>query len=334
MNGIFLGVDAGGTKTHYVLHDGSGELLDFYAGGPGNHEYHEDAFAGVRRELEGSIHALLSRNHLTYDDITYAALGMSGCDMPEQHKILTDIAEEIGLQRFVLNNDAFLGIKAGTSKGYGLCSINGTGTIAAGVDVDGKQLQVGGLGFFGGDEAGGTHLGQMVFRKVYDHVYRMGPATELTPRLFAAMGLKSEEELASLWLKDLLNCADKSKVDTLCRLLFDVAEEGDAVACELLVHTGDILAHTVGGVVNHLRWPENEKLEVVLIGSVHLKARCPLVRETFEKRLMELTGREFDFVALSAAPAAGAVLWAMEEALGEPPTAQVRARIMESLKGR
>jgi len=334
MKEIFLGVDAGGTKTHYALHDGSGAPIDFLAGGAGNHEYLEDAFEGVRRELAGSIGTLLARNGLNYEDITCAALGMSGCDMPEQRQILTDIASDIGLKRFVLNNDAFLGIKAGTQKGYGLCSINGTGTIAAGIDIRGQQLQVGGLGFFGGDEAGGTHLGQMVFRKVYDHVFRLGPATELTPRLFAAMGLKSEEELAPLWLKDLLNSTDKKKVDTLCRLLFDVAEEGDAVARELLIHTGDILAHTVAGVVNRLTWPQDEKLEVVLIGSVHLKARCPLMRESFENRLAELTGRKFDFVPLSAAPAAGAVLWAMEEAMGQPPEAEVRRRVMDSLKGR
>lgn len=333
MNGIFLGVDAGGTKTHYALHDGSGAPIDFLAGGPGNHEYLEDAFDGVKRELEKSIGTLLARNGLGYEDITCAALGMSGCDMPEQRQILTDIASQIGLKRFVLNNDAFLGIKAGTSRGYGLCSINGTGTIAAGIDVNGRQLQVGGLGFFGGDEAGGTHLGQMVFRKVYDHVFRLGPATELTPRLFQTMGLTSEEELAPLWLKDLLNSADKKKVDTLSRLLFEVAEEGDPVARELLVHTGDILAHTVGGVVQQLNWPENEPLEVVLIGSVHLKARCPLMRETFEKRLAELTGKGFVFVPLSAAPAAGAVLWALEEAAGQPPEAAVRERVMTSLKG-
>ena len=45
---IFLGVDAGGTKTHYALHDGDGAPIDFMTGGPGNHEYLEDGFDGVQ----------------------------------------------------------------------------------------------------------------------------------------------------------------------------------------------------------------------------------------------------------------------------------------------
>ena len=331
---IFLGVDAGGTKTHYALHDGDGAPIDFMTGGPGNHEYLEDGFDGVQRELETSLGALLKRNGLGFEDVTYAALGMSGCDMPQQREMLTNIASYLGLKRFVLNNDAFLGIKAGTSRGYGLCSINGTGTIAAGSDIRGRQLQVGGLGFFSGDEAGGTHLGQMVFRKVYDEVYRLGPATELTPRLFAMMGLKSEEELAPLWLNCLLKPSGKAQVDALSRLLFDVAQEGDTVAQALLLHTGDVMAHTVAGVVKRLTWPEDEPLEVVLVGSVHLKARCLLMREQFERRLRELTGRAYTFIPLSAAPVAGAVLWALEAARGASPETAVRQRVMDALSGR
>ena len=331
---IFLGVDAGGTKTHYALHDETGAPIDFLSGGPGNHEYLEDGFDGVQRELESSLNTLLDRNGLGFGDITQAALGMSGCDSPEQRERLINIASYAGLRHFVLNNDAFLGIKAGTSRGYGLCSINGTGTIAAGSDIHGQQLQIGGLGFFSGDEAGGTHLGQMVFRKVYDAVYRLGPETALTPRLFELMGIKSEEELAPLWLNCLLQPSGKAQVDTLSRLLFDVAQEGDPVARDLLRHTGDIMAHTVAGVVRRLTWPEEEPLEVVLIGSVHLKARCLLMRETFETRLRELTGREFTFIPLSAAPVAGAVLWAMEAQWGQSPGDAVRGRVMDALNGR
>jgi N-acetylglucosamine kinase-like BadF-type ATPase len=334
MSRIYLGVDAGGTKTHYALHDETGAPIDFLAGGPGNHEYLEDGFDGVQRELTGGIGRLLARNGLALDDITYAALGVSGCDMAQQRTRLTDIVSYIGLKRFVLNNDAFLGIKAGTPHGYGLCSINGTGTIAAGSDVTGRQLQVGGLGFFSGDEAGGTHLGQMVFRKVYDEVYRLGPTTLLTPRFFGLMGIESAEELAPLWLNELMQPAGKAKVDALSRLLFDVAQEGDPVARELLIHTGEIMAHTAGGVVKALTWPDDEALTVVLVGSVHLKARCPLMRQRFEEALVRLTGRAYRFVPLQAAPVAGAVLWAMEEGGSREPDEAARERVLDSLNGK
>ena len=331
MSGLYLGVDAGGTKTHYALHDETGAPVDFLAGGPGNHEYLADGFTGVKRELAQGISTLLARNGLDFSDLTYAALGVSGCDMPQQRTQLQEIASLIGLKRFVLNNDAFLGIKAGTAHGYGLCSINGTGTIAAGSDIKGRQLQVGGLGLFSGDEAGGTHLGQMVFRKVYDEVFRLGPATGLTPRFFDLMGIQSADEMAPLWLNELMNPVGKAKVDALSRLLFDVALEGDPVAQALLIHTGEIIAHTVGGVVHALTWPGDEALTVVLIGSVHLKARCPLMRQSFEETLVRLTGREYDFAPLNAAPVAGAVLWAMEEGGCREPDSAARRRVLDSL---
>jgi N-acetylglucosamine kinase-like BadF-type ATPase len=252
--------------------------------------------------------------------------------MPRQREKLCDIARDIGLKQFVLNNDAFLGIKAGTSRGYGLCSINGTGTIAAGSDILGNQLQVGGLGFFSGDEAGGTHLGQMVFRKVYDELFRLGPRTELTPRLFKLMNITDESQLAPLWLDVLLKPEGQSQVGQLSRLLFDVALEGDPVARDLLMYTGDVLAHSVAGVMNRLIWPKDETLEVVLVGSVHLKARCPLLRESFEASLKLLTGREFAFIPLKVAPVAGAVLWALEAYHGESPDEDVRSRVMTALK--
>ena len=148
------------------------------------------------------------------------------------------------------------------------------------------------------------------------------------------MGLKSEEELAPLWLNCLLKPSGKAQVDALSRLLFDVAQEGDTVAQALLLHTGDVMAHTVAGVVKRLTWPEDEPLEVVLVGSVHLKARCLLMREQFERRLRELTGRAYTFIPLSAAPVAGAVLWALEAARGASPETAVRQRVMDALSGR
>ena len=58
------------------------------------------------------------------------------------------------------------------------------------------------------------------------------------------------------------------------------------------------------------------------------------LREQFERRLKELTGRTYTFIPLSAAPVAGAVLWALEAARGATPEMAVRQRVMDALSGR
>jgi len=78
---------------------------------------------------------------------------LAGVDTKKQQKELSKIISETGIRNFKVFNDAFLGIKAGSDKGYGICSINGTGTCCVGIDKNGEWLQVGGTGWTFGDEA-------------------------------------------------------------------------------------------------------------------------------------------------------------------------------------
>ena len=73
---------------------------------------------------------------------------------------------------FQLENDGILGVKAASPNGKGICSINGTGTVTVGVDDRGQFLQVGGVGYISGDEAGGSFIVRRTYQAVYDSFYR------------------------------------------------------------------------------------------------------------------------------------------------------------------
>ena len=326
----FLGVDGGGTKTLLALCNEDGFVLDAVKVGPTNHEVCPDDFEGTRRELKNGLGALLSRNGLAVGQVENAALGLSGCDSIHQRQILLDMTRDMGLANFALNNDAFLGIKAGTPAGWGICSINGTGSIAAGVDIQGRMLQAGGLGVFSGEEAGGNHLGRMVFKRVYDQAYRLGEKTALTERMFDLMGLSGPEDLAVFWLERLVR-PDAPEADALCRLLFEVAGEGDAVACELLRETGKTLARNAAGVMRCLSWPE-APVPTVLIGSVYIRPKCTLLLDTFKTELPRLARHEVEIRPLTAPPVVGALLWALEAAYPQGTPEFVRQRLMQEVK--
>ena len=141
-----LGVDGGNTKTDYFLFDCEGNFIGMHRDGTCSHEALSDGFEGTRRVMKDALDYFLNRRKVKIEDIKAACFGLAGDDIPSQQRSLEEIISSFGFENFIVVNDSTLGIKAGTTKGYGVCSINGTGTSASGIDKNGKVLQVGGIG--------------------------------------------------------------------------------------------------------------------------------------------------------------------------------------------
>ncbi|HAX72047.1 MAG TPA: N-acetylglucosamine kinase, partial [Firmicutes bacterium] len=189
MRKFVIGVDGGNTKTDYFLFDTEGNLIDHLKGGTCSHEALSDSFEGAYRLLKMHLDLLVHRNDLTYDEIESAAFGLAGVDLLHQRETLEDIVERIGFKNYVVDNDSFLGIKAALPNGFGVCSINGTGTVAGGIDEYGNRLQVGGMGAVTGDEAGGAYIAKTVLRYVYDYLYRCSPKTMMAKPVMNLLGV-------------------------------------------------------------------------------------------------------------------------------------------------
>ncbi|NLT01446.1 MAG: N-acetylglucosamine kinase, partial [Acholeplasmataceae bacterium] len=188
MKEYIIGVDGGNTKTDYFLFDIAGNFIDFYRGGTCSHEGLHDSFAGSYRVMNEVFTNLFQRNKITIEQIKTAVFGLAGVDTPFQKAKLEEVVQMLGFTQFKVVNDSFLGIKAGTTNGYGVCSINGTGTSSGGIDLDGKNLQVGGIGAIVGDEAGGSWIARQAIRVVYDACYRFGQQTLLTEIVMKELG--------------------------------------------------------------------------------------------------------------------------------------------------
>ncbi|MCL1795759.1 MAG: N-acetylglucosamine kinase, partial [Clostridia bacterium] len=134
-----LGVDGGNTKTDYLLHDMSGRLLAHLRAGTCSHE--AIGLEGARREMGARIETLLQMAKLRQSDIAAAAFGLAGVDQREQQAALSAVIRGLGYGHSVVMNDSFLGLKAGSESGTGVCSINGTGTAAGGIAKHGRWMQ-------------------------------------------------------------------------------------------------------------------------------------------------------------------------------------------------
>lgn len=321
-----IGVDGGNSKTDYFLFQLNGSLIDHIRSGTCSHEQFPDGYASSYRVMNEQITLLLSRNGLSIKDIAAGAFGLAGADIPSQKKRLNEVVEQIGFTRYALDNDSFLGIKAASEKGHGICSINGSGVCTGGISPSGRRLQVGGVGSeLSGDEGGGYYLGRRVIRAIYDSFYRLGPETVMSAPVMEMLGAREKETFMELAMEAMK--ARTLPYTELVTLLFESAESGDLVASAIVDHSARQLAYSTVGCMSHLDFG-NDPVDIVMAGSVWVKAASPVMRDRYKQFVTELTGRECRFLLLQEPPAAGAVLWALELAHEAPLDPELRRKVI------
>lgn len=318
-----IGVDGGGTKTDYLLFTTDGEWVDSLRVGSRSHEALAGGFAEAEELILSDLENIYKKNSITKDLIAGAAFGMAGIDTPKQLASIKDILNKTGLKQYVVSNDSILGIKAGCPSGIGICSINGTGTVASGINEKGDILQVGGIGLATGDSGGGHYLASLTIRAVYDYYFRCGSKTVLTEQIMEYFQIEDPMELPNV-ISDVFY-VDRSTDKAIVTFLFQAAGEEDEVAMDLVKEVADQLAKSVSGCIKGLDF--NGVPEVILAGSVWTKTDCPLLVNHFRKQVNQYTGKNISPLLLGVIPAAGAILWAMELVQKHPATLEQRQHI-------
>ena len=303
-----LGVDGGNTKTLYLLHDTDGNFVDHIAAGTCSHEALADSFHGTEAELVRQISALFARNGITAGDIAFAVFGLAGCDFPDQKEALSKIIARLGFDHFIVENDGFLGLKAGSASGTGICSINGTGTVTVGINASGERLQIGGLGEISSDRAGGVYIARRGAALIYDSLFRCGCDTLLKTMFFDTYRVSSDGEFVYRATQVL---ESKNDVLQMNKFMEEAEQRGDRAVIDVLREVGGALAQNVLGCASRLNM--TGEIPVVLTGSVWAKGNFPAMTAAFEETLAQQKKYRFSIDKLKQPPAAGAVIWAMEE---------------------
>jgi len=311
MGRYVLGLDGGGTKTQAALFDVNANFVDLIKWGPTNHEMMPGGYAELKYELDELLNELLNRNSIDRKEIISAAFGMAGVDTRKQHSIITGIIKDLGIENFILSNDAYLGVKAGCPSGIGICVINGTGCSVAGIDKTGAMLQIGGQGDLTGDVGGSGSIGMEAIKRVYNHLFRLEPYTLLKDILFKQLGITSKYD----FMEVLTNALENGSLD-ICEVgkqVFDAANLGDVTAINILKSVGRDLGRSVNGAICELDFKYEETIEVVLAGSVNVKGSNPsLINALKEEVIQKNPEKMFNFILLKQPPVAGAVIWALE----------------------
>ena len=322
-----IGVDGGNTKTDYFLFDINGTFIDHIRAGTCSHEALPGSYEQTYKVMNHYINRLLENNNITIDDVDSGAFGLAGADVPSQKLKLTEVIEKIGFKKFAMDNDSFLGIKAGTTKGFGVCSVNGTGTVAGGIDKHGNRLQVGGIGDIVGDKAGGSYIARRAIDAVYGELYRCGAPTKMTKPVMELLKVDDKYYFVEAVSENLTT----RKVPSLefIQAVFDSADDNDEVATHILKDVALDLAKSTAGCINNLEF--DNVVEVVLVGSVWVKASTPIMLDAYKEYMKKLTPNRCEFILLTVPPATGAVLWALELSKGLPVSPQIKQKIIKAV---
>jgi N-acetylglucosamine kinase-like BadF-type ATPase len=325
MKHCVIGVDGGGTKTDYFLFDLEGSFIDYIQDGTCSREIVGDEEA--ERLLNARIKELLARNGFGIEQVQAGAFGLAGIDDHTHQAQFAGVFKRMGLKRFEADNDSYLGVMAGTSKGFGVCSINGTGTVAGGIDPQGKRLQVGGIGPLTGDDAGGSSVAHSGIRAVYDSFYRCGEKTLMAEPVFKLLEIKEPSEMMYAIGKHY----DKLGGTEFTRIVFAAANQGDQPALKALRASAKQLAKSSAGCVRGLGF--GNEVEIVLAGSVWVKGESPALFEAYKYYMARfLPERSLSFHKLQEPPATGAILWALSLCGTDCFGSEMRSKVVDAVK--
>ena len=310
MKEYVIGVDIGSTKSHLALFDIEGNFIDLghwsclnYENLPGLYTQFEDEFGQL-------VTGVLSKNGIGIKQISNAVLGVAGNDTEKQHAMLSSIVKRIGFEKFILVNDAYLGIPAGSRTGTGICAINGSGCTLAGLNKDGKTLQIGGVGYVSNDRGGGGTMSRFVVSAVYSELFRKAESTCMTPALMEYLNLSNKYGFIER-VYDKIEEKSFDRTD-LIRIMFQAAGKNDQVAMGFF---REVAANYAGGIsvmIDEMEFPPEEVLYIVLAGSVFVKGENPLLIDSLKEKVREHNpGHNINYVVLEVPPVAGAVFWAL-----------------------
>lgn len=299
----YLGADLGATKTHTLIVDETGRALGFGESGPGNHE--DVGYDGMLDAMQQGLDQALHAAGLTKADIAGAGFGVAGYDWHSEAEITSQTIQRLGLNApFIYVNDSVPGLVAGAEEGWGVVVVSGTGTNCRGWDREHKREgRVTGHGVLMGEGAGGSELLHRGMQLVGYAWSKRGPATALADAFIKHVGAKDLEDLLRGYTTYEYQVGAEA-----APIVFRVAQEGDAVARELIHWAGCELGEMANAIIRQLEF-ENLAFDVVMTGSM-FEGGAMLV-EPMRETIHKLAPRA-RMVRLRVPPVIGSVILGME----------------------
>lgn len=198
-------------------------------------------------------------------DINAATLGLAGVRRIDQRQRVRDrFIASLGIRNTTVITDAEIALYATTLGKPGLVVIAGTGSICFGKNEKGKIAISGGWGPLAGDEGGGVGIAQAALHSVAKASDGRGIATTLSQQAseyFRASG--PENLIVAIYSPQV----DNTRIAGFAKFVVEAAQNGDAVAVNIMQEAGTELGLAACAVIENLGLART-KVPIGCVGSV------------------------------------------------------------------
>lgn len=264
---LFLGIDGGGSKTVCAVGDETRLLGSATTGGSNIIRVGEDE---ARKNLQAGIQQACAAAHVRPFEIAGTCVGMAGASVRTVHDAVRQLVREAVPGEVEVVGDMVIAMESAFAGEPGLIVMAGTGSIAFGRNQRGETARAGGWGFTISDEGSGHWIGRAAVAGVMRARDR-GQKTMLEAEILQSWKLSALDEVVRV-----ANTAPD--FSALFPRVLEAADQGDALAVEILGDAAAELVQLAGIVVERL-WKPDESVRAAMGGNVFRHAE--LVREKF-----------------------------------------------------
>jgi N-acetylglucosamine kinase-like BadF-type ATPase len=320
MTDIYLGVDAGGTKTHAAVMNSLGEIIGVGVAGTGNWE--RVGLTAAVRELFVAIDEALLDANCDRASVKYATFALAGIDWQSDQEMMAEAIAKNGLGcKPAVMNDAFAVLYAGSPMGNGVASIAGTGGKTVASDL--KQTKET-LGMHLGEGGGAGQIVSLALETLAKMHHGQIAKTPMFDRVIKALGQKDSNSFFQAVARENLGIDE-----SLAPIFFELATAGDDAAIEIVTATAHQHAHDVIGIVSQMNF--SGEIPLIRAGGLHT-AENDIFDSAFNQ-IIDSSGFVFKSNVLSVVPVVGALMHAALVNNGGM-SAEVRAQLLKDANGR
>jgi len=301
---LYMGIDAGGTKTDCAISNGAALL------GQATGESCKVAQVGEQQAghaLRDTILRTCEAANVSPHEIEQVCIGISGASVPGNVAWAQNVIQQVVAGKVRVIGDHVVAHRAAFGDCPGVLVIAGTGSIAYGLNECGESARAGGWGALVSDQGSAFWIGrEAVAAALRD--YDLGSKHGLIATIAAGWKVSAHDEVVRIANSDV-----KARFAELAMPVAEAADRGNAGAKAVIRRAGEELAGLAEIVIARL-WPKGGVVRVAVSGGVLQGSGN--VRQAFQHALRAV----YPEAAVSFAyvrPVLGALAIA---AAGEPPT--------------
>ena len=322
-----VAVDVGNSKTDVAIVARDGAVVAARRGPTVSHQQvgASGAAAGLGRLVEETLtSAGLDPARRPVAELV--ACSAAGADFPTDMRLIARGIRGLRLAADeTVTNDCDAGLRAGTSRSWGVCVICGSGMNCLGRSPQGREARFMALGEVSGDWGGGGAIGwagQAAAVRAWDG---RGPATLLRRTVPAHFGVAGPRSLTMGMHRGRVS---RERSREIAPLVFEAAAAGDQVARQIIDRQADEIVAWATAAIRRARLSRLDP-DIVLAGGV-FRADDPAFYARIEAGV-RIAAPRARLVRLRVPPIVGAALIGLDTLLGGRTPSDVEARLRSEL---